>query len=430
MKPSIYNHFINIGIEDHVLLYNAYTDGYLVLTNSLYRLFSDHIKDLESQLTTNEKLFRALIDNGFIIDDDFDEKAAYLKRVNERKYSKDVYHLFINPTLGCNLNCWYCYEEHRQGSKMTEEMMERVMKHIRLKYDREPFRNLNLSFFGGEPLLYFDVVKYLLQRIDAFVKGNDIRFQLHFTTNGTLIDEERISFLEKYHPSLQITLDGNKEQHDKTRVPRNKKPTYDIIMGNIRELSWNESIGHIQLRINFSSTSIYGLSNVIDDLERCNKKKIIIHLQRIWQVDVNEIDENAVFEFIRYAQSHGVIVEYLPLNPTLSTCYADNLNQAVINYDGNVFKCTARDFLPENTEGVLLENGEICWNQEKIGKRMNIQIQDVCLDCSLLPSCHKICTQNLMEKGNIGCRMGKRFSKEDYIVHNFTNKMLFKRYKL
>lgn len=61
---------------------------------------------------------------------------------------------------------------------------------------------------------------------------------------------------------------------------------------------------------------------------------------------------------------------------------------------------------------------------------MNIQIQDVCLDCSLLPSCHKICTQNLMEKGNIGCRMGKHFSKEDYIVHNFTNKMLFKRYKL
>ena len=227
---------------------------------------------------------------------------------------------------------------------MSPEMMDRVMKHIRLKYEDEPFTVLNLSFFGGEPFLYFDVVKHLLQEIGAFVKDKDIRFWLHFTTNGMLFKNEHIAFLKEYHPHFQITLDGNKEQHDKTRVPRNKKPTYNIIMENIQKLSWEEGIEHIQLRINFSAQSLQGLSDVIDNLKECNKKKIIIHLQRIWQVNTDEIDESAVFEFIKYAQANAVVVEYLPLGPTLSTCYADNLNQAVINYDGNVFKCTGRDF--------------------------------------------------------------------------------------
>lgn len=426
MKSSVYNHAIDID-TNHILLYNAYTDSYLILTDRLYKLFTSHIEDLETISTTNEKLYQTLAENGFLIEDDIDEKELYLKRVEERRFSKATYHIFINPTLGCNLDCWYCYEKHQQGSKMSPEMMDRVMKHIRLKYEDEPFTELNLSFFGGEPFLYFDVVKHLLQEIGAFVKDKDIRFWLHFTTNGTLFKDEHIAFLEEYHPYFQITLDGNREQHDKTRVPRNKKPTYNIIMENIQKLSWKEGIEHIQLRINFSAQSLQGLSDVIDDLKECNKKKIIIHLQRIWQVNADEIDEGAVFEFIKYAQANAVVVEYLPLGPTLSTCYADNLNQAVINYDGNVFKCTGRDFLPENAEGVLLEDGKIQWNQEKIDRRMAVQIQDVCLDCSLLPACYKVCTQNLMEKGNVGCRMGKRFSKEDYIVHNFTNKILLNR---
>ena len=104
MKSSIYNHAIDID-TNHILLYNAYTDSYLILTDLLYKLFTNHIEDLETISTANEKLYQTLAENGFLIEDDVDEKELYLKRVEERRFSKATYHIFINPTLGCNLDC-------------------------------------------------------------------------------------------------------------------------------------------------------------------------------------------------------------------------------------------------------------------------------------------------------------------------------------
>ena len=108
-----------------------------------------------------------------------------------------------------------------------------------------------------------------------------------------------------------------------------------------------------------------------------------------------------------------------------STCYADNYNQAVINYDGKVFKCTARDFIDKHSEGVLTKEGIINWKTDKLMDRLNIRIANNCKRCKLLPSCPGICTQNRLEsKNEILCALTNDFTMQDYIIHNFNNKMI------
>lgn len=424
MKLSTYIHPVKIDTYDSILLYNSYKDNYLVISNTLYQLlhqYSDHIIDLQE---LNNDLYQQLLNNGFIIDDNIDEKSQYLKELEERKTSLDSYYLIINPTLACNLSCWYCYENHLPQSRMDEKTIEHIIRHIKKKHREEHFSQLTLSFFGGEPFVCFDIVKRILQETNDFIQKHKINRNVHFTTNATLLTSEQITFLSQYHPTFQITLDGCRSEHDKTRIAKNKRPTYDTIIKNIQLLSWQEGIGHIGVRINFGAKTLDNLSMVVDDLKDCNKKKISIQLHRIWQVNEEQIDERKVFQFIRYAQSQHICANYLLLSYNDCSCYADLENEALINYDGNVFKCTARDFTPDNADGYLLADGTIQWNIEKMNKRKCITLQKMCLDCDLLPSCYKPCTQKLLEQGTVGCQIKAPFTKEDYIMHNLTNRLI------
>ena len=83
-----------------------------------------------------------------------------------------------------------------------------------------------------------------------------------------------------------------------------------------------------------------------------------------------------------------------------NSCYADKKNHVTINYDGNIFKCTVRDFTSENSEGVIDDEGELIWN-DKFYVRRNIKFSNApCLECNILPICNGSCSQHYIE--NIG----------------------------
>lgn len=105
------------------------------------------------------------------------------------------------------------------------------------------------------------------------------------------------------------------------------------------------------------------------------------------------------------------------LDNLINPCYADKKNEAVINYNGNVYKCTARDFSEENKYGELSEDGTINWN-EKLTKWENIKIQSkACQNCRILPLCGGGCHQiNLESEGLNTCQMGFDDKKKDEII--------------
>ena len=142
----------------------------------------------------------------------------------------------------------------------------------------------------------------------------------------------------------------------------------------------------------------------------------------IWQLAENGLFDLArfvVFENYKHIKSKG-LKGYFPHLEVGQPCYADTFNHSVINYDGSVFKCTARDFEKDASEGELLENGMIIWNLEKRLDRHQKGIKTVCSDCKLLPVCPGICSQSCLEQKTPKCHLENSFfSKNDFIVYNF-----------
>lgn len=93
----------------------------------------------------------------------------------------------------------------------------------------------------------------------------------------------------------------------------------------------------------------------------------------------------------------NVSVKYAP-NNVKEFCYADKRNSAVINYNGDIYKCTARDFKRENRLGYITEEGQLIWENNSLENRMNSKFKNKpCLLCSILPICNGGCTQHALE---------------------------------
>lgn len=109
MKKSYYQLYTKL-YDDYYLWVNFMNNSHLILNRELHDLYSkaDDVENLKRQHT---QLFDTLEKNGFIINDDFDE-LAYIEFEKKRtKFDNSLYHIIVNPTLDCNLSCWYCYEK-------------------------------------------------------------------------------------------------------------------------------------------------------------------------------------------------------------------------------------------------------------------------------------------------------------------------------
>lgn len=114
MKESIFNSkkFIT---DEVVAIYNSYNDKTLFVSKNKIKF--------EDLLMSDSLILKNLIDNGFVVSDDCDEVGNYLNYIRASECDMSVAHLIINPTINCNFNCWYCYENHIK-SLMSEDIIE------------------------------------------------------------------------------------------------------------------------------------------------------------------------------------------------------------------------------------------------------------------------------------------------------------------
>jgi uncharacterized protein len=381
--------------KEIMLIYNLLDNCIFAISKEKYKLLTGN--DLESIEIDNPTLFRALFKLGVIVPTDFNEIDAVKMKNRAAIFDMRRYRLTINPTLECNFRCWYCYEKHPHG-KMSKSIMQALINHIKLKIEDKSLQHLSLDWFGGEPLLYFEeVVLPLSKAIKHLVDKSGISMTSCATTNGYLIDEKCIKLFQEIGLNhFQITLDGNEQQHNKIRYGKNKVASFKTIMNNINLLSEYPEFT-ILVRINYIKETLAGINDIIEFFSENAKKKITVLFQQVWQDSVKKYvsaDKNKkVFE------KNGINVHKHELNLNGSVCYADYLQQAVINFDGRVFKCTARDFNTTKEDGLLLEDGNIQWNIPMLSKRLgNATFEnEFCINCNLLPVCMGPCSQKMVE---------------------------------
>lgn len=424
MKQSKYNTIVSLGKQQ--VLYNTITNKFVVL--------SDAIKEA-LKCETVSPLSLKLESNNYLVKDDVDEKQMIESLFVQRRFSSKVYQLTLNTSLDCNLCCWYCYETHAKKTNMSLELVKNILLHLEIKSQADPFKILELSFFGGEPLLNYKAIKALLEGVKMLSERFDFDIHLTFVTNGTLINQKYVELLKEFKVRFQITIDGNKDTHNNTRKYKSKllgTDSYGRIMDNLKLLNEQEAEFYFIVRVNYETDTLKSISKLMADLEFLDKRRTALSLHRVWQHKATEEDSALLIDAINYINSMGFVVSTYPLATNLENCYADNYNQAIINYDGNVYKCTARDFSSEQPSGKLNSLGLIEWNAPLLLDRLALDIPQKCKDCLLLPSCTGICSQKKVEaKDNeqIPCPFEDLISKEDVILLNIKQQLVIKKYE-
>lgn len=259
-----------------------------------------------------------------------------------------------------------------------------------------------LDWFGGEPLMYFDEV---IARVSEFsqkmVSEHSVGFAQQITTNGTLLNEERIRMMKDYRfIFFQITLDGNELRHNQIRHYADKKGSYKDIIYNINLLCSMMPEVRVCLRINYDMQTLKNIRDIIRDLSEESRKNIVVDFQRVWQVkctdEMRQLLQEAKEEF-KAAGFYSDFWAYRPLS--FKCCYADNYNYYAINYNGKVFKCTARDYSDKLVIGNLQPSGMIDWNEGLLGKMYKKATfeHEECEKCKMLPLCMGPCIQKNYE---------------------------------
>lgn len=397
-KINKYTQFIVDG--NNTILFNLQDDGFIILNSELAEVVNKNKDSIDMLEKMHPALFAELQKKGIIIPKETDEVKDLVEKWKKADNDPTHFSMIVNPTLGCNLRCWYCYEEHDKKPVMKAEVLESICRLIDKKLADPVLKNLNVSF-GGEPLVGLkQVVLPLLEYAGKACKKRGVLLSSSFTTNGVLLTDEVLDALENVGltspATFQISLDGNKDYHNRSRVGVNLAPTYDIIVGNMINAAKR---GHsIFARLNYTAGNAGTFMDVLDDFQKLpaeTKKYIQFNFQQIWQDIANDIHER-IDNMKEAYRGEGFSVESDHICHRHS-CYADKENSIVINYDGNLFKCTARDFHAENREGQLNTDGEIVWN-ERYYNRMNAKYSNkACLECKILPICNGGCSQGKIE---------------------------------
>ena len=178
---------------------------------------------------------QTLKDNGDLFTEDSYE--TYI--TDFKKRSTVVKALCLHIAHDCNLACQYCFAEegeyHGRRALMSYETGKQALDFLVANSGNR--RNLEVDFFGGEPLMNFDVVKQLVAYGRALEKTQDKHFRFTLTTNGVLLNDDIMEFANKEMDNVVLSIDGRKEVNDRMRPFRKGAGSYDLIVPKFQKFA-------------------------------------------------------------------------------------------------------------------------------------------------------------------------------------------------
>ena len=205
------------------------------LISEMKELYKDRLDISENDLYECYQQITELKDAGKLFaDDTFESMAGTLKE----KTSGVVKALCLHVAHTCNLNCSYCFASQGKYKGERALMSFEVGKQALdfLVENSGTRHNLEVDFFGGEPLMNFQVVKDLVAYARSIEKEKNKNFRFTLTTNGMLIDDEVIEFANRECSNVVLSLDGRKEIHDRYRVDYAGKGSWEKIVPKFQKL--------------------------------------------------------------------------------------------------------------------------------------------------------------------------------------------------
>lgn len=307
-----------------------------------------------------------------------------------------------------------CFESNRYAGRMSAAVQSNIARLVRRYFDSGTKR-LDVTWYGGEPLLAFSVVERLSKRFLSLCEEFGREYSAEIVTNGTLMSHEKAQQLASWKVKrAQITLDGVPELHDARRVPKNRKPTFCTILDGIDAAAAHM---HVSVRINVCRKVAARLEELLQILAARGLNRVVsvyvAPLQKVEdrktlpsrgpqarvssvapQPDGEQLDaldgrEAADLElrFNDLLWKYGFAVSNRLPEPRCTTCMADKEHSWLIEANGDVQKCYWTAGLRAEAAGRLTEDGIAPREPYRKWQDWTAFRNTGCLQCIMLPIC-------------------------------------------
>lgn len=321
-----------------------------------------------------------------------------------KKFDKNYLSYTIIPTLDCNFRCSYCFEENNERSYMTEDIISKVIQFI--VDTTKNTRYFYLTWYGGEPLLH----KKAIYKITNEIKKLNINLKSSLITNGYLINDFFINSIKELNIySIQITLDGLMEEHNKRRPHVKNHNSFQKIIQNLDLLKnrYNENEIDISIRVNIDNKNSKNFFDVFTFLKKRYGNFINVYpgIVKDWNLNI----ENSCF-FNKNDEINFILENYekyqiktLSFYPKIKIpCTAQRVYDYVIGPKGELYKCWSDVGKPDFIVGNICEKST---NYDLLTKYL-VSIEafndPVCKECFFLPICGGGCPNQRLKNKFMG----------------------------
>lgn len=345
-----------------------------------------------------ESMNKYLIENGFLVPRDFDEYNLFLnlkkmlKKVSKIT-SKGIHNFTIFTTTACNARCYYCFEKNTPVITMSKKIAEQVADFI---FNNVPSDEIAyIRWFGGEPLLNCEIIDNITNRLQTL----GVKFKSSIITNATLFSKEIIekSVVKWNVDTVQVTLDGTKDVHDKIKSISNSViySAFDRTITNIHCLL-DKGI-NVQIRLNLSENNKNNLLTLIDyiDKEFVDKQNLSIYCKSLFEKVqgkdcTRKLDEECALRNTQYKINEkifnlGLYKKRISDELKSSICAAATGDVVTILPNGNIGLCEHNELsecIGNVYDGIITGDNIKKYSEE-------IPIRRQCKKCPVLPECNR-----------------------------------------
>jgi uncharacterized protein len=398
-KPSFYT-TINEGDSGDLFLHNSFMGAVAWIPICQSELIRKILRFGIKEADLNDPTVREMCDQGFFVPSDFKERQVREKELSKERV--DRLGLMILPHENCNFRCVYCYEKFKRG-KMGQEVINGLKTFVDQNIGK--YSGLGISWFGGEPLLGYDVMCNLSESFIDSCDRHGSTYWSGISTNGYLLTSEMVdSLFEHRVKSFQVCVDGPEAIHNRKRKLAGGGGTYKKIIENLLKMRDREEDFFVSIRVNFDNESVPVIESwLVNELAPlfAHDPRFGMHFEPITKrggpndSSMEVCDLQHAFSlrsrFFEKALTLGfsdlTVKKYLI--PHGLVCYAARESSFIIGSDGVIYKCSLAFNDSRNKVGALTSNGQLHLDDAKISMWTSLKGRDTskCDSCSFYPCC-------------------------------------------